>query len=147
MQLEKAKRLMDYQVPYVVLVSKFIQYFKVPDEGELVESVKQAFEMNTTTFNKMGLIKVNGQWRFPTEEEEDSEDSTDATADALENVDSGALRAAANEENVEGGTTGEAVGDTPMDIEDDAMGEIGRNSDFSKFAQSILDKLDTISTE
>jgi len=61
MKLEKAKRLMDYLVPYVVLISKFIQYFKVPDKGELVEPVKQAFEMNTTNFNKMGLIKVNGQ--------------------------------------------------------------------------------------
>jgi len=61
MQLEKAKRLMDYRIPYVVLISKFIQYFKVPDEGELIEPVKQAFEMNTTNFNKMGLIKVNGQ--------------------------------------------------------------------------------------
>jgi len=29
--------------------------------------------MNTTNFNKMGLIKVNRQWRFPTEEDEESE--------------------------------------------------------------------------
>jgi len=44
MQLEKAKRLiMDYRIPYVVLISKFIQYFKVPDEEELIEPVKQAF--------------------------------------------------------------------------------------------------------
>jgi len=39
-QFEKAKRLMDYRIPYVVLISKFIQYFKVPDEGELIEPVK-----------------------------------------------------------------------------------------------------------
>jgi len=50
---------MNYWIPYVVLIPKFIQYFKVPDEGELVEPVKQAFEMNSTNFNKMGLIKVN----------------------------------------------------------------------------------------
>ena len=61
MQLEKAKRLMDYRIPYVVLISKFIQYFKVRDKGELIESVKQAFEMNTTNFNKIGLIKLNRQ--------------------------------------------------------------------------------------
>ena len=36
---------------------------------------------------------------------------------------------------MEGETTGEAAGDT------------GQNSDFSKFAQSILDKLDTISAK
>jgi len=40
MQLEKAKRLMDCRIPYVVFISKFIQYFKVPDEGELIEPVK-----------------------------------------------------------------------------------------------------------
>ena len=40
MQLEKAKRLMDYRIPYVVLILKFIQYFKVLDEGELIEPVK-----------------------------------------------------------------------------------------------------------
>ena len=127
MQLEKAMRLMDYGIPYVVLISKFIQYFKVPDEGELIEHVKQAFEMNTTNFNKMGLIKVNGQWRFPIEEEEDSEDSTDATADAPENADSGGPGADADKENVEGGATKGAAGNTPIDIEDDAMGETGKN--------------------
>ena len=40
--------------------------------------------MNTTNFNKMGLIKVNGQWRFRIEEDEGSEESTDATTDALD---------------------------------------------------------------
>ena len=147
MQLEKAKRLIDYQVPYVVLILKFIWYFKVPDEGGLIEPVKQAFEMNTTNFNKMGRIKANGQWRFPTEEEENSEDSTKAIANAPENANSGAPGADADEENVEEGATGEATGNTPMDIEDDAMGETGKNSNFSKFAQAILDKMDTISTE
>jgi len=130
MQLEKAKRLMDYKIPYVVLISKFIQYFKVPDEGELIKPVKQAFEMNTTNFNKMGLIKVNGQWRFPTEEDEESEESTDATADAPDNADSGAPDAEVGEDNAEGGATG----NTPIDIEDDTTEETDKNSEFTKFA-------------
>jgi len=131
-----------------VLISKFIQYFKVPDEGELVEPVKQVFEMNTTNFNKMGLIKVNGQWRFPTEEEGDSEDYIDTTAYAPENADSGAPGAVADEENVEGEAIGRVVGNTSMDIEDDdVMGETEKNSDFLTFAQAILFKLDMISTE
>jgi len=132
--LEKAKRLMDYRIPYVVLISKFIQYFKVPGEGELIEPVKQAFEINTTNFNKMGLIKVNGQWRFPTEEDEESEDSTGATADASDNADSGAPGADAGEDNAEGGATDGATGNTPRDIEDDTMEEIDKNSEFTKVA-------------
>ena len=135
----------------MVLILKFIQYFKVPDEGELIELVKQAFEMNTSNFNKMGLIKVNGQQRFPIEEDEESEESTVATADALENVDSGALGADASEDNAEGGATdgatNGATGNTPMDIEDDTTEETDKNSEFTKFAQEILDKLNEISTE
>ena len=107
---------MDYRIPYVVLISKFIQYFKVPDEGELIEPVKQAFEMNTTNFNKMGLIKVNRQWRFLTEEDEESEESTDDTADAPDNADSGAPDAEAGKNNAEGGANDGATSNTPMDI-------------------------------
>ena len=130
-----------------VLISKFIQYFKVPDEGELIEPLKQAFEINTTNFNKMGLIKVNGQWRFPTEEDEESEESTDATADASDNADSGAPDAEVGEDNAEGGATDGATGNTPMDIEDDTIEETDKNSKFTKFAQEILNKLEAISTE
>ena len=77
----------------------------MPDEGKLIEPIKQAFEMNTTNFNKMGLIKVNDQWRFPTKEDEELEEYTDATADAPDNADSGAPGADAGEDNAEGGVT------------------------------------------
>ena len=103
--------------------------------------------MNTTNFNKMGLIKVNGQWRFPTEEDEKLKESTDATTDAPDNADSGAPGAEAGEDNVEGGATDGATGNTPMDIEDDTTEEIDKNSEFTKFEQEILDKLNEISTE
>jgi len=138
---------MDYRIPYVVLISKFIQYFKVPDEGELIEPVKQAFEMNTTNFNKMRLIKVNRQWRFPTEEDEESEESTDDTADAPDNADSGAPDAETGEDNAEGGANDGATGNTPMDIEDDTTEETDKNSEFTKVAQEILNKLEEISVE
>jgi len=103
--------------------------------------------MNTTNFNKMGLIKVNGQWRFPTAEDEESKEYTDAIADAPDNANSGKPRADVGEENAEGGATEGAVGNTPMDVEDDTTGETEKNSEFSKFAQDILDKLDVISTD
>ena len=145
MQLEKAKRLMDYRIPYVVLISKFIQYFKVPDEGELIEPIKQAFEMNTTNFNKMGLIKVNRQWRFPTEEDEESEESSDDTANAPDNADSEAPDAEAGEDNAKGGANDGATSNTPMDIEDDTTEETDKNSEFTKVAQEILNKLEAVS--
>jgi len=44
-QMEKARRLVDYRLPYVVLISKFFQNFLIPLEGEAVESVKQTYEM------------------------------------------------------------------------------------------------------
>ena len=95
----------------------------------------------------MGLIKVNDQWRFPTKEDEELEEYTDATADAPDNADSGAPRADAGEDNAEGGATDGATGNTPMDIEDDNTEETDKNSKFTKFAQDILEKLDPISTE
>jgi len=103
--------------------------------------------MNTTNFNKMGLIKVNGQWRFLTEEDEESEESIDASVGAPDNADSGAPGADAGEDNAEGGATDGVAGNTPMDIEDDITEETVNNSEFTKFAQDILEKLDAISTE
>ena len=90
--------------------------------------------MNTTNFNKMGLIKVNRQWRFPTEEDEESEESFDDTADAPDNADSEAPDVEAGEDNTEGGANDGATDNTPMDIEDDTTEETDKNSKFTKVA-------------
>jgi len=103
--------------------------------------------MNTTNFNKMRLIKVNRQWWFPTEEDEESEESTNDTADAPDNADSGAPNAEVGEDNAEGGANDGATGNTPMDIEDDTTEENDKNSEFTKVAQEILNKLEEISAE
>jgi len=55
----KSKRLVDYRISYVVLVSKFIEYFRVPLDGEPSEPVKQHHEVITATLHKIGLKKVN----------------------------------------------------------------------------------------
>jgi len=55
----KSKRLVAYRIPYVVLVSKFIEYFCVPLDGELSEPFKQHHEVTTATLHKIGLKKVN----------------------------------------------------------------------------------------
>ena len=62
-QMEKAERLADYKLLYVILVSKFIEHYEVPLEGELTELVKQSYEVSKTNVHKIGLTQVNnGQW-------------------------------------------------------------------------------------
>jgi len=114
-QMEKARRLMDYRIPYVVLVSRLIQYFQVPLEGELMESVKQGLEVSTANLNKVGLVKVNDQWM--------------CQADA---------------ENVEGGVV---EGAAAMAQSDTIMGEAAPSSNFSKFEQIVIEKLDRLTVE
>jgi len=53
-QMEKSKRLVDYRLPYVVLVSKLIEHFKIPLEGELTELVKLSYEVSKTNLHKIG---------------------------------------------------------------------------------------------
>jgi len=60
-QMQKSKQLVDYKIPYVVLVSNFIEYFCVPLEGEIVELVKQNHEVLATTLHKIGLTKINNE--------------------------------------------------------------------------------------
>jgi len=43
----------------VVLVSKFIEYFRVPLDGELSKPVKQHHEVTVETLHKIRLKKIN----------------------------------------------------------------------------------------
>jgi len=55
----KTNKLADYDIPYDVLVSKFIEYFEVYLEDELVETIKPHNEVTAATLNKIGLNKIN----------------------------------------------------------------------------------------
>jgi len=55
-------RLSDYHYPYVVLISKFLLYFKVNLEDETSELVKSTQEVNNGSLSKMGFTKINGRW-------------------------------------------------------------------------------------
>jgi len=50
----KAKRLTNFRLPYVLLVSKFIEYFGIDVEDELEESTGLLHH----NLHKMGFIKV-----------------------------------------------------------------------------------------
>lgn len=57
--MNKSKKLTDYIVPYVVLVSKFIVHFGVDLEGELIEIVKARNEITCAILHNIGLMKLN----------------------------------------------------------------------------------------
>jgi len=117
-EMEKAKRLPDYRLPYVVLISKFHQNFLIPLEGELEEPVKQACEIFKSTLNKIGLTQDNnGRWITQGEAE--------------------------NEEQAE-----EVAGeDAGLAEHEAAGGEAGQGSGYSKFEQMMIDKLDNLTME
>ena len=58
----KAKRLMDFRLPYMVLVSKFIEYFRIDVEDELEESTGLMNHTSNQNLHKMGLLKVANAW-------------------------------------------------------------------------------------
>jgi len=60
--MQKAMRLGDYNYPYVVLISKFLLYFKVNLEYETSELVKSTQELNNGSLSKIGFTKVGGKW-------------------------------------------------------------------------------------
>ena len=57
--LIKIKKKVEYRIPYVVLISQFIEYFEIDTEEEVVEQVKAQNEISVAILNKIGLIKVN----------------------------------------------------------------------------------------
>jgi len=59
----KAKRLTDFRLPYVVLVSKFIEYFGIDVEDELEELTKLLNHTSNQNLHKMGFLKVGNGWK------------------------------------------------------------------------------------
>jgi len=57
-----AKRLMDFRLPYVVLVSKFIEYFGIDVEDELEESTRLLNHTSNQNLHKIGFLKVGNGW-------------------------------------------------------------------------------------
>ena len=64
----KAKRLIDFKLPYVVLISKFIEHFGVDVEGELEESTGLLNHVEGDQGRqtlKLGFTKVCTRWDLP----------------------------------------------------------------------------------
>ena len=58
----KAKSLTDFKLPYVVLISKFIEPFGVDVEKELHKSIGLLNHVSTFNMHRMGFTKVGNTW-------------------------------------------------------------------------------------
>jgi len=58
----KAKRLTNFRLSYVVLVSKFIEYFEIDVEDELEESTRLLNHTSNQNLHRMGFLKVGNAW-------------------------------------------------------------------------------------
>ena len=58
----KANKLTDFRMPYVVLVSKFIEYFGIDVEDELKESTGLLNHTSNQNLHNMGFLKVGIAW-------------------------------------------------------------------------------------
>ena len=67
--MQKSMRLSDYHFAYVIVVSKFLQYFEVDLNEELSEVVKPSHKINNGSLNKMMFIKVDNKWVSKEEEQ------------------------------------------------------------------------------
>jgi len=60
--MTKTRKRTEYHIPYVVLVSKFIEHFEVDVDCEVVEAVKAQHEVTATILHKIGLKKVDDDY-------------------------------------------------------------------------------------
>ena len=82
--LFKVGKKLEYRIPYVILLSQFIEYFDIDVETEVVEEIKALNQITTTNLTKIGLKKMkNKKWickadeESVDEEEEEEEKSSD----------------------------------------------------------------------
>jgi len=52
--LFKVSKKLEYHIPYVVLLSSFIDSFEIDVEGKVVEEVKTQNQISSVTLNKIG---------------------------------------------------------------------------------------------
>jgi len=128
----KVNKKLEYCIPYVVLLSSFIEYFEIDIEGEVIEEVKSLDQISAATLNKIGLRKVNNKkWVYKADEDTAFQEDEGAETSAV-NVD-------------------DDVAKTDMNYDQFAKeGEIpaalGQDS-YSRFEQLMINQLNTMENE
>ena len=58
----KSRWLVDYEFPYVVLASRFIDYFNIDVSNEIVDFTKASNEITERHLKKFGMRYVDHEW-------------------------------------------------------------------------------------
>jgi len=79
---------LEYRIPYVILLSSFIEYFEIDVEGEVIEKMKALNQISIANLTKIGLKKMkNKKWickadkESASQDDDDEEESSDDDAD------------------------------------------------------------------
>jgi len=73
--LFKVGKKLEYHIPYVILLSQFIEYFEIYVESEVVEEIKALNQITTANLTKIGLRKMkNKKWICKPDEESVGDD-------------------------------------------------------------------------
>ena len=59
--LFKVGKKLEYRIPYVTMLSKFIDYFEIDVEDEIVEEIKAVNQISTANLIKIGLVKLKNK--------------------------------------------------------------------------------------
>jgi len=69
---------LEYRIPYVILLSNFIDCFEIDVEGEVVEEVKSLNQISAANLSKIGLKKMKKKkWICKVVEESAAQDNDD----------------------------------------------------------------------
>jgi hypothetical protein len=76
----KSKRLVEAELPYAVLISKFLKYFEISTDGEVKDdtTVRRNCHIKQKHIEKLGMKKIGNNWTIgatPVMEEEHEEDN------------------------------------------------------------------------
>jgi len=127
----KINKKLEYRIPYVVLISSFIEFFEIDVEEEVVEEVKALNQISSITLNKIWLKKVNNRkWVCKADEDNAFQEE--------EGIDTSAINA-------------EATAEARMNYEQFAnMGETpttpGQET-FSRFKEMMVNQLHTMESD
>jgi len=82
--LFKVGKKLEYRIPYVILLSQFIEYFDIDVETKVVEEIKALNQITTANLTKIGLKKMkNKKWICKADEEsvDDEEEEEEKSSD------------------------------------------------------------------
>ena len=140
----KSTRLPDYRFPYVIFVSKLIDYFEVDTTNEINDTIKAASEIDNSTLLKMGFQKEDDSWVFrrnatnrAENEAADPANEEEENADGVQHIDESPVHSAEHEDVVATSQNAMVAYEEPE----------SRGEPLSMFERQVLSRLDTLTYE